>query len=308
MVAPVGPFEEFDGDDQCDGRGELAEACFGVAVGAAPWLPEVRQPRVCWLNCPALPQRHGPGLAAGWAAGAFGGAHPVVEAEAVTGCEDRVPGIAAIKVQGLDITEQAAAPSGAQRGLQQGLVAAVGAVGGPAHRDTPPVCEKRPLPTRLAPVNRALARSSAAAGSLVNRPANRGLRQIETHEPAIALQSLAHHPVEHPVGAPRVATGAQRGLAALAQTPRHVPRTTRHQPEQDPLEHVPAQDPAPATPQRVPRLPTNRQLRLQSSPQRIHHPRLQSNHPGNTPTQSLSLGEHPTPNPGQHNHKWIATY
>ena len=111
MVAPVGPFEEFDGDDQCDGRGELAEACFGVAVGAAPWLPEVRQPRVCWLNCPALPQRHGLGLAAGWAAGAFGGAHPVVEAEAVTGCEDRVPGIAAIKVQGLDITEQAAAPS-----------------------------------------------------------------------------------------------------------------------------------------------------------------------------------------------------
>ena len=197
---------------------------------------------------------------------------------------------------------------GAQRGLQQGLVAAVGAVGGPAHRDTPPVCEKRPLPTRLAPVNRALARSSAAAGSLVDRPAHRGLRQIETHEPAIALQSLAHHPVEHPVGAPRVATGAQRGLAALAQTPRHVPRTTRHQPEQDPLEHVPAQDPAPATPQRVPRLPTNRQLRLQSSPQRIHHPRPQSNHPGNTPTQSLSLGEHPTPKPGQHNHKWIATY
>ena len=37
-VVSVGPFEEFDGDDRGDGEGELSEACFGVAVGAAAQL------------------------------------------------------------------------------------------------------------------------------------------------------------------------------------------------------------------------------------------------------------------------------
>ena len=41
VVSPVGLCDEFDGDDEGDGEGELGEPVFKVAVGVAAELPVV---------------------------------------------------------------------------------------------------------------------------------------------------------------------------------------------------------------------------------------------------------------------------
>lgn len=51
----VGPFDEFDGDDEGDGERELGEALVQEPVGVAAELTEVRQPAVGAFHGPAQP-------------------------------------------------------------------------------------------------------------------------------------------------------------------------------------------------------------------------------------------------------------
>jgi hypothetical protein len=42
LVGPsVGPFDEFDGQDECDGEGDLSESLFAEPVGVAAQLTKV---------------------------------------------------------------------------------------------------------------------------------------------------------------------------------------------------------------------------------------------------------------------------
>ena len=187
----------------------------------------------------------------------------------------RAPGLRRSRGQGA-VSRCRRAGRGAQR--RPRWVPAASGRGGwcrrrPSRPDLGPVAQQRPLPARLASVNRAFVRSVAAAWRLVHRRVHRRVGQVHAHDAVIALEGLGHHTVKDPVGVPVVVAGAKRGLAALAQTARHIPRTARHQREHNRLEHVTIGNPSPVAPQRMAHLLTLRKLRLQPSPQRIHHPR-----------------------------------
>ena len=55
-VPAVGPLDELDGEDERDGESDLGETVDGAAVGVAAQLPEVGEPRVGALDCPAQPE------------------------------------------------------------------------------------------------------------------------------------------------------------------------------------------------------------------------------------------------------------
>ena len=94
----------------------------------------------------------------------------------------RVAVIAAVEVDGLDVCEQAPAGNRVQGGIEQGLVVAVGAVGGPAHRDPQLVAHQGPLPAGFAPVSGVSAGAVAAAGRPLGGSVDGRIGQVEAHD------------------------------------------------------------------------------------------------------------------------------
>ena len=94
--------------------------------------------------------------------------------------------------------------------LEQDLVVAVGAVGGPAHGDPGPVGEQGPLPTGFAQVGGVFAGAGTAAGGFVGGPVDGGLGEVQAHDAVNGRDGFGHQIVEDAGGDPFVAARPQR--------------------------------------------------------------------------------------------------
>ena len=195
------------------------------------------------------------------------------------------PGDGAVRsmVQGLDIGEQATAPGRRPRWAP----AASGRCGWRRRRPSSPVLVARSHnsdhgPARFAPVNRAFASRGqppqSAPCATTRPPTPRTNRRPRFgHSPARASATTRS---EHPVGVPCVVTGASAWSrrpcpcrpATSHEQPVHQPEHDRGRTRHDPRSCA-GGTPADATGSLA-----NRQLRLNSREQRIHHPRNQSKH------------------------------
>ena len=156
---------------------------------------------------------------------------------------------------------------------------AVGAVGGPAHRDASAVAHEGPLPTAFAPVSGVAAGAFAAAGGFVLGPVDRYVGEVQTHDAVIGRDGLCAQRVEYAGFGPFVAARPQGRVRdpTAQQALRGDPRTTRHQAGHDPHETHPVRDPGIVTAQRM-GISVRRQQRLHRGPHRINHFRLKSAH------------------------------
>ncbi len=117
LVPLVGPFDEFDGEDECDGEGELGEAVDDAPVGVPSELSVVREPRVGALNGPPHPERRGFRFRRG-ASFAFACTDQVVD----TGVSDEdscwLVVVASVEVERLDVDGEASAGDGVEGGAK----------------------------------------------------------------------------------------------------------------------------------------------------------------------------------------------
>ena len=204
--------------------------------------------------------------------------------------------ISPVQVQGLDVGEQPVAGDGLQGGLQQADVVAVGAGGGPAHRDAVAVRRDRPFPAHLGSVCGIRAGALAAAGGLLKRPVNGDLAQVEAHDAVKGLQRLGAELVEHPGRDPLVAAGPKRGVRHLEAHDRlHIdPRRPRHQPDHEATKAHLVEYPRPVTAQRMAPV-RRRQQPPDRLPHSIEHLRLQRAHNDRTSTWSSVVGSTRSP-------------
>jgi hypothetical protein len=224
-----------------------------AAVGVAPQLAVVRQPRVGALDDPAQSE-------AQWALGVRAAgvrdhaaldAH-VAESELGELGADLGVVVAPVEVQRLDVAEQTCCCDVLEGRPKELDVVAVGTVDGPANRDAVGVSGHRPLPAQLGAVNWAFAGPVPSAGCLVQRAIQGDLGEVKSDDAVIGAERFLAERIEHARGGPLVAPGSQRRVGDLvAENGFHAhPRASRHQPREDRPQTDPVRHPASVTAER----------------------------------------------------------
>src|SRR5215213_11467307 len=203
-------------------------------------LPVVRPPCVGGLDDPAQPERE-PVRFPGWGLGAASLDVEIVEPAVVQSGADRGIVVAAIEGDRVDVEVQPGRRDSVQGGVQHGDVVAVGAVDRPTDRDPGTLRCHGPLPAEFAPVNRALAGTLTAAGSLVDAAVDGHDVEIEFDDPVVGGSGLSFELVEYSGFDPLVAAHPQGRVGDLEVHHRFDvdPRGAGDEPNQQPAETDP---------------------------------------------------------------------
>lgn len=207
LVPFVGLFDEFNGEDEGDGEGELGEAVDVAPVGVPAELSVVREPRVGALDGPSHSEGDGFRFRRG-ALFAFACTDQVVDTGASDEDPDRLVVVASVEVQRLDVSNESTVGNGVEGRFEQDHVVTVRPVNGPPDRDAVPVGADGPFPALFPPVDRVPAGSFPTERCLVLRPVDRDFRQVQADDLVVAGECFFNQSIENAGIEPFVTTVA----------------------------------------------------------------------------------------------------